>query len=414
MTIRPLLVVLVAACLHAGAPSLHRPLVWDSWSGGERDLRIVADSLGDGWSLLSLPVWGQDTMPGEVDARYILVRPDGTFANHVSTGKRGAALVDTGMGLCASDDLRRAVETWMDSVGRTGHLGSPFAGPPGDVRPWGTIRSVRELSGSGLPDIRICLADLGIPWRSETDSGTANHHTGFVVAWRDGAWRLAVEAMENNPAGRSWLAAADSAIRGMRRGAPDLDAFWPLLLRGGWSRTGRGFLQDPWSVERVGSDWVACLDTTWGLGDDCLRWKNDGSLVGTKRLRSLRGWRGCLGIRCVPVDTSMITDFAKEILSEIRTAEETARENGGRLPRTLSEVWSDSPDPVFAIRWAPPKMEGDGFLMKRFPVSLCLKKDSRSCLAEDSSGCFTGMGLFRSAQGKVRRYELDEGGCRGH
>jgi hypothetical protein len=413
MTTLPLLVALVAASLHADESSLHRTLDWDTWSGGERDFHVVADSLGDGWSLLSLPVWGQDTLPGEVDARYVLVRPDGTFANHASTRKRGAALVDTGMGLCASDGLRQAIASWMDCVGRAGLLESPFAVPPGDVRPWGSVGSTRELRGTGIGDVRICLVDLEIPWRSETDSGTARHHTGFVVAWRDGAWRLAVEGMENNPAGRSWLVSADSAVRGMRRGAPDLDAFWPLLLRGGWSRTGRGFLQDPWRVDRVGSDWVACLDPIWNLGGDCLRWKKDGSLVGTPRLRALRGWRGCLGIGCVPLDTSMITDFAKEILSGIRTAEETARENGGPLPRTLSEVWTGAPDPVFAIRWAPPKMERDGFHMARFPLSLCLKKDSRSCLAEDSSGCFEGTGIFRSARGRVRRYELDQGQCGG-
>ncbi len=412
MMFRPLLVAVAAVSLYAGEPSLHRPLDWDTWSDSDRDFHVVADSLGDGWSVLSLPAWGQDTLPAVADARYVLVRPDGTFANHASTGNRGAALRDTGKGLCASDGLRQAVASWMDSVGRSGTLVSPFATPPRDIRPWGMLGTLRELPGSGQPDVRICLAELRIPWRSESDSATTSHQTGFVVARRDGAWRLAVEGMENNPAGRSWLASADSAIRGLRRGAPDLEAFWPLLMRGGWKRTGPGFLLDPWSVDRAGSDWVACLDTIWRLGDDCLRWKPDGSLVGTPRLRSLRGWRGCLGMKCAAVDTAMIVEFAMEVLSGIRREEESARMNSMAAPKKLSDVYPGDPDPFFAIRWVPPKTvarKGD----RPSPLSLCLRKNPRSCLAEGATGCFEGTGLFQSARGRVLQAGLDDGGCPG-
>jgi hypothetical protein len=218
--------------------------------------------------------------------------------------------------------------------------------------------------------------------------------------------------MENNPAGRSWLAPADSAIRGLCRGAPDLEAFWPLLMRAGWGGTSQGYLLDPWNVKRIGSDWVACLDTIWGLGNDCLRWKPDGSLVGTPRLRSLRGWRECLGMKCAAVDTAMIVEFAMEVLSGIRREEEFARMNSMAAPKKLSDVHPGDPDPFFAIRWVPPKAvarKGD----RPSPLSLCLRKNLRSCLAEGATGCFEGTGLFRSARGRVLQAGLDDRRCPG-
>jgi len=410
--------VLSALAVHAGNGPLHRPLDWNSWSGGgagdESRFRIVADPLGEGWSLLAEPVLGQDTLPVVRDARYVLVRPDGVFANLASTERTGAALPDTGAGLCGSEGLRRAVASWMDSVAGAGTLASPFGTRPRTIRPWGTTGTFREARGTSLPDVRICLTDLRVPWRSDSDSGVGVHPTGFVVARREGAWRLAVADMEGNPAARAWQAAADSAVRGLRRGAPDLETLWPNLLRGGWKRSGPGFLLDPWAVERVGTEWVACLDTVWHLGGDCLRWKSDGKVSGTARLRTLTGWRNCLGMACAPVDTDMVVDLAKDVLAGIRTAEETARENGGPLPRKLSEVFPGAPDPVFDIRWTPPKMAAKGWLMTRSPLSLCLRKDPRSCLSEGAAGCFEGTGLFRSAHGRVRRYEFDGGRCGGY
>lgn len=400
------LLVLLPAILWAEADSTQRHRALRSrWFATHRDvagIEVVADSIGEGWSILSAPVWGQDTLPTVVDHRYIVIGPDGNAVNEASTDRNpyeaAAWLSDTGSEVCRSEAFARSVEGWIDRNGRAGNLVWPGEAISRKPMSWGKFGAWRNLLDLVAPRVKFCQTDMMVRWRTERDSGSGNFPMVFLAVRDSGRWRLADRGMAGSESGVGMGKALDLAIRGRLRGAPDLDLLWPDLLWLGDARHAPKTIwpSAPWNLRAIAGDWEFCLDGVYGLGGDCLRWKADGTLKGTARLEALPGWKTCMGTSCRPLDTVLLRDHAKETLKNILYAEATERDNNRPPSRTLSTLIPMLPNRGFVVTWSPsPREPGK----RHTELKICLRSDKGSCLGVDPRGCLVGSGVFRKTTG---------------